>query len=844
MTRKSFRILAVGLWLLAFGCWLLAESNLFEITPKQGSARSLVIGASVWVVHQTTLDSLQLSEYSGEKAGTYYRINMDYGLYRIYINGTLVKSNHPFGVDRTYDFIEAVDSDEDNLIETAGLENDVITNAKLADNAVAAANIVDSVITKAKITNAFVQWVESAGGGSIVNNPDDVTIRSTIDSTLEIHPDYTAARQADIDDSLHSEHTIYIKTLRPDAAGGGVPGADARDVHIVGGDGGSGDPQGDGGNIYLNSGMGTSNGSIYVNDEVAASINDIKDSLDNITAYKAMGWAIVSPADSNVRFADYETDGLDDHVQINAAYDMGFSRIYLTDGAYSIGKAASSGISFTDLGRSIHLKAGGWNTYMQMQDSADANAMINVRGQKSAIFENFRMSANADSNSIGLCISASDNDYVRLTGMRGDSSAIGHIFGLYGNRMAIAEKCSVNYTPTTSGGHAIDLDKDTSTGKYGGTAIIDGCRISNIGGSQSIENYKITYFTNNTIIVGANSQYGTGLNIGSSDTIQEDSCVVVQNLSIYGGGMQINYTDDTCKTVTVENVYMQRRLQLGQAQIENLIIRNMTIDDEDGTDDMINLPQPTYSYLHSILLEDVKILHVPDSKVGIKIQGTGNVKVIRPIINNCFGTGIQAYANLSAKPDSLRLLIQGAEIYAASSGTRNGIDITGGNRSSIKDSKIIGMVRGIELEGDYHTIKDNIIDGKSVGGTGIRVYSGAEYNTIKDNIIDNYGANLAIDDNSGGRTNNFVNNSNAVFFNKGTATIPDASNNSGAFGLGLTTESKWTKEDIRLTIVSALYGISTVRFDSVNASQGRIYGDTSASGGDVKVAWEINAGER
>jgi len=88
---------------------------------------------------------------------------MDYGLYKIYVNGTLVKSDHSFGIDRPYAFIEAVDANANNLIEWGGLEQ------------------------------AVKDSIQSAGGGTVTHNntPDDITLQANPSSSLlEFKPSY------------------------------------------------------------------------------------------------------------------------------------------------------------------------------------------------------------------------------------------------------------------------------------------------------------------------------------------------------------------------------------------------------------------------------------------------------------------------------------------------------------------------------------------------------------------------------------------------------------------------------------------------------------------------------
>lgn len=155
---------------------LLGQSDRFEITPRQGASRTLVTGASVYIVHHVTSDSLALTEFTGNRAGTYYRNSVTYGRYKIYVNGTLVKSNHPFGIDRAYEFVEAMDSDGDNVLE--------------ASNTINASAVVDSTISLAKFTTAAYQYIGS--GGSITNNADDTTIKVNGSSQLYVDPDNRA----------------------------------------------------------------------------------------------------------------------------------------------------------------------------------------------------------------------------------------------------------------------------------------------------------------------------------------------------------------------------------------------------------------------------------------------------------------------------------------------------------------------------------------------------------------------------------------------------------------------------------------------------------------------------
>ena len=190
------------LLLLFTSIW--AQNSRFEKVFRKTDG-SFLTGATIYIVNQSTGDSLQLTEHS-TRTGTYYRDNVKWGLYKIYVNGALVTSNYWHGTDRARLFVEAVDTDGDNKIETIGIEdaaitsskiadgtiatadiaNSAVTNAKLADNAVTTTKILDSTITKPKLSPAVYQYIDASGGGTITNNPDDHTIHVNQSNALYV----------------------------------------------------------------------------------------------------------------------------------------------------------------------------------------------------------------------------------------------------------------------------------------------------------------------------------------------------------------------------------------------------------------------------------------------------------------------------------------------------------------------------------------------------------------------------------------------------------------------------------------------------------------------------------
>ncbi|OGB61470.1 MAG: hypothetical protein A2Y94_13910 [Caldithrix sp. RBG_13_44_9] len=145
---------------------LFAQTSRFEKTFRT-SADVLLTGATIYIVNQTTGDSLQLTEHA-TRSGTYYRNSVAYGHYKIYVNGALQIQNYYFAAVRERNVLEQIDPDGNNMIDTQGLE--------------------DSLVTKAKLSTAVHQWVETSGGGTIYNNPDDITIIANPDSTLSVKP--------------------------------------------------------------------------------------------------------------------------------------------------------------------------------------------------------------------------------------------------------------------------------------------------------------------------------------------------------------------------------------------------------------------------------------------------------------------------------------------------------------------------------------------------------------------------------------------------------------------------------------------------------------------------------
>jgi len=170
-------------------------------------------GATIYIVHQVTGDSLLLTEHA-TKAGLYQRDNVKYGEYKVYVNSAKIDENIFFGAKRQYSFIEGVDPDGNNKINQGSFEADAIisaniaaesvtngklassaittskladnsvTSAKVASNAVTTSAVADSQITPQKLSTSVHALINGAGGGTINNNPDEEYLTTNASSEM------------------------------------------------------------------------------------------------------------------------------------------------------------------------------------------------------------------------------------------------------------------------------------------------------------------------------------------------------------------------------------------------------------------------------------------------------------------------------------------------------------------------------------------------------------------------------------------------------------------------------------------------------------------------------------
>lgn len=184
------RFLAFGFWFLAVGL-LFAQNSRFELFLRSTS-NTAVTGATVYVVHMTTGDSLLLSEVSG-KNGYYRRDNVEFGNYKIYVNGSLSTTQKFHPTDRIYLTLTNIDPDGNYQIDTQALENGSVTLPKLSST-------LQAALTGGVPSNAYL--------------PDDASLELKIsgsDTTFAVKENYFAAYDTTVFSTLVRDSTaMYI----------------------------------------------------------------------------------------------------------------------------------------------------------------------------------------------------------------------------------------------------------------------------------------------------------------------------------------------------------------------------------------------------------------------------------------------------------------------------------------------------------------------------------------------------------------------------------------------------------------------------------------------------------
>ena len=111
-------------------------------------------------------------------------------------------------------------SGSNNTIASADIASNAVTSNKIANGTILVADVADSQITLAKMTTAVVNYIGS--GGSVTNNPDDVTLENKSGITIGLHDDYIDTVRKGYQDGLRSvkvsdfrseEHTSELQSL-------------------------------------------------------------------------------------------------------------------------------------------------------------------------------------------------------------------------------------------------------------------------------------------------------------------------------------------------------------------------------------------------------------------------------------------------------------------------------------------------------------------------------------------------------------------------------------------------------------------------------------------------------
>lgn len=78
----------------------------------------------------------------------------------------------------------------DGSVTTGEILDGTIKEADLSDGSVTSAKVLDSTLVTADLNVSLLNYINAAGGGSITNNPDNVTLENKTGSTIGIKDDY------------------------------------------------------------------------------------------------------------------------------------------------------------------------------------------------------------------------------------------------------------------------------------------------------------------------------------------------------------------------------------------------------------------------------------------------------------------------------------------------------------------------------------------------------------------------------------------------------------------------------------------------------------------------------
>jgi len=180
--KRLFGILFLVVAFLQMSAW--SATSRFERLFTRASGLPLV-GATIYLVPQANTyptGALPLTPVTG-KPGVYGRDAVPDGEYKVYIDqgtGVVLHQERLYIGEQRLTAI-ANRFNANNELTTPGIAIGSVTGQKLALWTVSAANL----------TLALVQWIESQGGGSVTNFPDEVTLTAYLlgpDTVLGVKP--------------------------------------------------------------------------------------------------------------------------------------------------------------------------------------------------------------------------------------------------------------------------------------------------------------------------------------------------------------------------------------------------------------------------------------------------------------------------------------------------------------------------------------------------------------------------------------------------------------------------------------------------------------------------------
>lgn len=240
--RKILLIISI----LLFSVMVSAQTSRFQrnFTKTDGTALTGFTGYIYLVPQANTYPTgaLALTE-DGTRPGVYYRLNVADGEYKIYIDAdkgganppTIFIENYWVGEQRLSVIGNHFDAADSYRLKSTGIKDGAVTNSKILDGAVTnsklgtnsvtadkindasvtnskifdlsvntpkidwgavtSGKILDANVTLPKLSQTVLDYINAAGGGTITNLPDDVTLETKPGSTIGIKDSWLTAER-------------------------------------------------------------------------------------------------------------------------------------------------------------------------------------------------------------------------------------------------------------------------------------------------------------------------------------------------------------------------------------------------------------------------------------------------------------------------------------------------------------------------------------------------------------------------------------------------------------------------------------------------------------------------